>query len=73
MPALPVFDDSRLSEGRVALRRWRERDAQALTALCQDETIVRWTNVPAGYTEEMAHARIAEAESERRADLLHEW
>lgn len=67
MPALPVFDDSRLSEGGVALRRWRGRDAAALTALCQDETIVRWTNVPAGYTEEMAHARIAEAESERRA------
>jgi RimJ/RimL family protein N-acetyltransferase len=39
----------------------------ALTTLCRDETIVRWTNVPTGYTESMAKARIAEADTERQA------
>jgi len=38
-----------------------------LTALCRDETIVRWTNVPTGYTESMARARVAEAEADRQA------
>ena len=66
MSALPLPDPP-LSNGEIALRPWRKRDASALTALCQDEVIVRWTNVPAGYTEDMARARIAEAEAERQA------
>jgi [ribosomal protein S5]-alanine N-acetyltransferase len=63
---LPLLDPP-LSDGEVTLRPWRERDAAALAAICQDETIVRWTNVPAGYTERMARARIAEAEADRHA------
>jgi RimJ/RimL family protein N-acetyltransferase len=59
--------DPPLSDGEVTLRPWRERDVAALTALCQDETIVRWTNVPASYTEDMACARLAEAEADRQA------
>jgi RimJ/RimL family protein N-acetyltransferase len=66
MPVLPLLNPP-LSDGVIALRPWRERDAAALAALCQDETIVRWTNVPAGYTEHMARARITEAEADRRA------
>jgi RimJ/RimL family protein N-acetyltransferase len=66
MPALPLLDPP-LSDGEVTFRPWRERDAAALAALCQDETIVRWTNVSAGYTEHMARARITEAEADRRA------
>jgi RimJ/RimL family protein N-acetyltransferase len=66
MPVLPLLDPP-LSDGEVTLRPWRERDAAALAALCQDETIVHWTNVPAEYTEHMAHARIAEAEADREA------
>jgi RimJ/RimL family protein N-acetyltransferase len=66
MPALPVLDEP-LSDGVVALRPWREHDAVALAALGQDEAIVRWTNVPAAYTESMASARITEAEAERQA------
>lgn len=66
MPALPVFDQP-LSDGEIALRPWREHDAGALAALCQDEAIIRRTNVPPGYTESMASARITEAEAERQA------
>jgi RimJ/RimL family protein N-acetyltransferase len=66
MPALPLLD-SPLTDGEIALRPWREQDAGALTALCQDETIVRWTNVPPDYTVDMASARITEAEAEREA------
>lgn len=47
MAELPALDCPPLSDGGVALRRWRETDVAALTALCQDETIVRWTSVPA--------------------------
>jgi RimJ/RimL family protein N-acetyltransferase len=66
MTVLPLLDPP-LSDGEVTLRPWREGDARALAALCQDETIVRWTNVPAGYTEQMARARITEAEADRQA------
>jgi [ribosomal protein S5]-alanine N-acetyltransferase len=66
MPALPLLNPP-LSDGTVTLRPWHRQDAAVLTALCQDATIVRWTNVPAGYIEQMAHARIAQAEAERRA------
>ena len=63
---LPLLDPP-LSDGVIALRAWREVDAAALTAICRDEAIVRWTNVPAGYTENEARARIEQAEAERRA------
>jgi RimJ/RimL family protein N-acetyltransferase len=66
MPALPLLDPP-LSDDEVTLRPWRDRDATALTALCQNETIVLWTNVPAGYTERMARARIQQAEADRQA------
>jgi RimJ/RimL family protein N-acetyltransferase len=66
MLVLPLLDPP-LSNGEIALRHWREPDTAALAALCQDETIVRWTNVPAGYTEHTARARIAEAEADRQA------
>jgi RimJ/RimL family protein N-acetyltransferase len=66
MPALPLPDPS-LTDGEVALRPWHDADARALAALCRDETIVRWTNVPADYTKHMARARVTEAEAERRA------
>jgi RimJ/RimL family protein N-acetyltransferase len=66
MPVLPLLNPP-LSNGEIALRAWRERDAAALAALCQDETIVRWTNVPGSYTEHIARARITEAEADRQA------
>ena len=66
MPALPLPDPP-LTDGDITLRPWREDDATALTALCQDDAIVRWTSLPAGYTEPMARARVSEAEAERRA------
>ena len=66
MPALPLPDPP-LTDGVIALRAWRQGDVPSLAAVCQDETIVRWTNVPAGYTEEAARARVAQAEAERQA------
>ena len=43
-----------LSDGAVTLRPWRESDAPALVGLCRDAEIVRYTRVPANYTEAMA-------------------
>lgn len=62
--ALP---DPPLSDDDIALRPWRQVDAPALTELCQDEAIVRWTSVPADYTLDMARTRVARAEAERLA------
>lgn len=43
---------SELCDGRLRLRRMDERDVAAVTAICQDEEIQRWTRVPSPYTEE---------------------
>jgi len=45
-----------LRDGHTALRPWRDADSSRLTEICQDPEIVRWTPVPAGYTE--AQARV---------------
>jgi RimJ/RimL family protein N-acetyltransferase len=66
MSTLPLPDPP-LSDGDITLRPWREADAPALSELCQDAAIVRWTNVPANYTEKMARERVAQAEAERMA------
>jgi RimJ/RimL family protein N-acetyltransferase len=39
----------------IALRIWRQEDIPALVTACQDLEILRWTQVPDGYTVE--HAR----------------
>jgi|SRR5947209_2576174 len=49
LPADPLIAES------TALRAWRDSDAPALVRICQDPEIVRWTAVPAGYTEADAH------------------
>ncbi len=43
-----------LTDGTVALRQLRGQDVAALTANCRDPGAVRWTTVPADYTEEDA-------------------
>jgi len=53
-----------LSDGRVALRAWREADAPAMVAALADPEIPRWTRVPSPYT--ARHAR----EFLRRGDEL---
>lgn len=68
MPAL-TLPDPPLTDGEAALRPWDQADARALAELCQDDAIVRWTNVSVGYTEEMARARVEQAEAERKAGL----
>lgn len=49
-----------LSDGTVALRPWRDDDVPALVACCRDPDIVRYTRVPADYTEAMARRFLEE-------------
>ncbi len=45
-----------LRDGPTILRGWRDSDALALIAACQDPQIVRWTRVPAPYGEAEARS-----------------
>jgi len=40
-----------LVEGATALRPWRDADLPELVQACRDPDIVRWTSVPAAYSE----------------------
>jgi len=50
LPAEPLID------GDTALRQWRDSDLPGLVQACQDREIVRWTRVPAAYSEADARA-----------------
>jgi RimJ/RimL family protein N-acetyltransferase len=50
-----VLPGEPLVEGDTALRPWRDADLPELVQACRDPEIVRWTSVPAGYTEADAH------------------
>jgi len=65
VPDLP-FPQPPLADGVVALRPWREEDARVMVAWGRDPEIVRWTGVPAGYTEAAARSWIDRTEEERR-------
>lgn len=45
LPAEPLVD------GGTALRPWRDDDLPELVEACRDPEIVRWTSVPAAYSE----------------------
>jgi len=45
LPADPLVAEA------TALRAWRDSDLPALVRICQDPEIVRWTAVPANYSE----------------------
>jgi ribosomal-protein-alanine N-acetyltransferase len=45
-----------LRSGSTLLRAWRDSDAAAITAACQDPEIARWTRIPDRYTEADARA-----------------
>lgn len=64
--ALP-FPQPPLTDGVVALRPWRPEDAVVKAAWGDDAVIVRWTGVPANYTEDAALAWAARTEEARRA------
>jgi RimJ/RimL family protein N-acetyltransferase len=66
MGELP-FPREPLSDGQVMLRPWRDADIAAKAAWGDDPVIVRWTDVPAGYTEANARAHAEKVEAERRA------
>lgn len=61
------FPDPTLSDGEVTLRPLSDDDIPALVAWGRDPEIVRWTEVPAGYTEDAARAWAASTEQDRRA------
>jgi RimJ/RimL family protein N-acetyltransferase len=48
MGVFPPLDHP-LSDGVVALRRWRDEDADDLAVMARDPEIVRWTTVPSPY------------------------
>jgi ribosomal-protein-alanine N-acetyltransferase len=66
MSALP-FPQPPLTDGVVLLRPWRPEDAAATASWGADPAIVRWTGVPANYTEAAALAYMASAEAARVA------
>ncbi|MBT2514273.1 GNAT family N-acetyltransferase [Arthrobacter sp. ISL-30] len=47
-----------LSDGLVTVRAFQESDAAGLVAVCRDEEVRRWTNVPDDYTLDMARRHI---------------
>ncbi len=50
LPGQPLVDSP------TALRPWRDSDLGSLVTACRDPEIVRWTRVPANYTENDARA-----------------
>ena len=66
MCALP-FPEPPLTDGVVVLRPWRPEDAAVKAAWGDDPVIVRWTGVPANYTEEAARAYAVRTEEARKA------
>ncbi len=65
MSVLP-FPEPLLSDGVVALRLWRDEDVPVKASWGLDPEIVRWTGVPAGYTEDAARVQAARVEQARR-------
>ncbi len=64
MRELRVPDPPLSAEG-LLLRPLGDEDAAAITAICQDPEIPRWTNVPSPYDEADALDFLARAEAER--------
>jgi RimJ/RimL family protein N-acetyltransferase len=61
-----VLSAEPLVDGPTALRPWRDADVDAITAICQDPEIVRWTSVPEHYGELDARNYLMQ-----RYDALH--
>jgi RimJ/RimL family protein N-acetyltransferase len=57
------MDPVELVTDRLRLRPWASGDEQVLVEGCNDDLITRWTRTPAGYTHEMAVARIADVQA----------
>ena len=56
---IPIPDPS-LKDDTIALRPWSMEDVPAITAICQDAEIPRWTTVPTPYTEDNAREFVSE-------------
>src|SRR6476646_9303611 len=55
---IPIPDPP-LSDDTVALRPWKMDDVPAITAICQDAEIPRWTTIPTPYSDEHAREFVA--------------
>lgn len=55
-----VMPEEPLREGPTALRAWRDADAPAIVAACQDQEVIRWTRVPTPYGDADARLYLAE-------------
>jgi RimJ/RimL family protein N-acetyltransferase len=65
MPEIPLPEPP-LEDGVVRLRPFEPGDADAITAICQDSEIARWTRVPSPYTDADAEDFLAGVEERRR-------
>jgi RimJ/RimL family protein N-acetyltransferase len=65
--------DPPLSDGVITLRAKTAKDADALTAACQDPEIPRWTRVPVPYRRADALSWIAGSELELDAGVSIDW
>ena len=57
-----------ITAGRLHLRPWRADDADAVTAVCQDPEVQRWTTLPVPYRREHAVDYVARMSPQGWAD-----
>jgi RimJ/RimL family protein N-acetyltransferase len=50
MDGEPPLERTEITAGRLHLRPWEPRDADAVLAACQDGELLRWTTLPNPYT-----------------------
>jgi RimJ/RimL family protein N-acetyltransferase len=73
LPGVLRHPDPPLSDGVITLRPMTAKDADALTAACQDPEIARWTRVPVPYRRADALSWIAASELELDAGVTIGW
>ena len=73
LPGVLRHPDPPLSDGVISLRAMTAKDADALTAACQDPEIARWTRVPVPYRRADALSWIAASELELDAGVTIGW
>ena len=61
------YPDPALSDGVIRLRPWTEEDIPARVEAFQDPDIIRWTDVPVPYTEQIAREQLRSMENRRLA------
>jgi RimJ/RimL family protein N-acetyltransferase len=73
LPGVLRHPDPPLGDGVITLRAKTGADVDALTAVCQDPEIPRWTRVPVPYRRADALGWIAASELELDAGISIDW